>query len=549
MSSCRESVDVRRCRGLRLCIRGMVQGVGFRPFLWRLARDCGLRGTVRNDGRGVVVEAWGEAAALEELLHRLRAEAPPAARIEAIQCASLAGDAAPADFRIQPSRGGEACAGVMPDAATCPDCLAEILDPGNRRHRHPFAACARCGPRLSILRAMPYDRHHTSMADFPLCPACAEEYRDPGDRRFHAQPVACPDCGPRLWLEDAEGKVFPGDPVTTARRLLQAGHILAVKGLGGFHLACDASSESAVARLRARKGRIHKPFALLARDCAMVARHARLDDTARALLESAAAPVVLLPARRHHGLAPSVAPGQDSLGFMLPCTPLHHLLMEAMTAPLVFTSGNRSEAPPCITNDEARDRLAAIADYWLFHDRDIVHRLDDSVVRVMAGRPRLLRRARGYVPEGLRLPEDFACAPPLLAMGSDLKHTFCLVRDGQAVVSQHLGDLEEATVHNACQETLDRYLRLFHHRPAAVAVDLHPRYFSTRLGEQLAQIQDLPLVRVQHHHAHVAAVMAEYGLGPQARVLGVALDGLGLGDDGTLWGGEFLDAGYGGFRR
>ena len=526
-----------------------MQGVGFRPFVWRLARDCGLRGAVRNDGRGVVVEAWGSAAALEDLLRRLRAEAPAAARIEAIEHAPLPGDAVPADFRILPSRGGGVRTGVMADAATCPECLAEILDPHDRRHRHPFANCTRCGPRLSILRAMPYDRHHTSMADFSLCPACAAEYRDPGNRRFHAQPIACPDCGPRLWLEDAAGKVVPGDPVAVARRLLQAGRILAVKGLGGFHLACDATSETAVARLRARKGRPHKPFALLARDWAMVDHHAHLDDTARALLESPAAPVVLLTARPHHGLATAVAPGQDSLGFMLPCTPLHHLLMEAMAAPLVFTSGNRSEAPPCIDNDQARDRLAGIADYWLLHDRDIVNRLDDSVARVMAGRPRLLRRARGYAPEVLRLPATFACAPPLLALGGGLKNTFCLLRDGQAVVSQHLGDLEEAAVQRDCREALDRYQRLFRHRPAAVAVDLHPRYFSTRLGEQLAQAQDLPLVRVQHHHAHVAAVMAEHGLGPQARVLGVALDGLGLGDDGTLWGGEFLDAGYGGFRR
>jgi len=517
--------------------------------VWRLARDCGLRGAVWNDGGGVGIEAWGAAEDLARFLRRLPAAAPPLARIEAVVSEPLALRPPPADFVIRASGGGAAQTAVAPDAATCPECLAEIRDPGARRHRYAFTNCTQCGPRLSIVRAIPYDRAQTSMAAFSMCPACRAEYQNPAERRFHAQPIACPQCGPRLWLEDRCGARLPGDPLAQACRLLAAGHILAVKGIGGIHLACDAGNQAVVARLRRRKGRRHKPFALMARDLAMVRRHAWVDEAAGALLESPAAPVVVLAAPPDHGLAAAVAPEQDTLGFMLPYTPLHHLLLAGLERPLVLTSGNPSGRPQCIANAEARRLLADIADYWLLHDRDIVNRLDDSVLRPMAGRPRMLRRARGYAPEPLALPAAFAAAPPLLALGGELKNTFCLLQNGQAVVSQHMGDLEEAAVHQELRHKLRLYRELFRQRPALIAVDRHPRYFSTQLGQALAEEAGVPLLAVQHHHAHVAAAMVEHGLGPEARVLGVVLDGLGYGADDSLWGGEFLLAGYRGFRR
>ncbi|WP_435103325.1 carbamoyltransferase HypF [Arhodomonas sp. AD133] len=532
-------------------VRGLVQGVGFRPTVWRLATECGLDGEVWNDGDGVVIRIWGESGVRQRLLDRLIHEPPPLARIDALVRETI-GEPPPAPgFHIVASRGGGVRTGVVPDAATCAACLAEIRDPADRRHGYAFTNCTHCGPRLTIVQAIPYDRANTSMAAFAMCPRCRSEYDDPGDRRFHAQPNACPDCGPRLWLETAGGTaVAATDTMAAVRGLLADGAIVAVKGLGGFHLAVDARDETAVARLRARKRRHHKPFALMARDVAVIRRYCTVSETEVELLASAAAPVVILEADGPGTLAAAVAPGHRTLGFMFPYAPLHHLLLAGLDHPLVLTSANQSEEPQCTDNDEARSRLAAVADYCLMHDRPIASRVDDSVARVMAGVAHLLRRARGYAPAPIALPAGFEAAPPVLAMGGELKNAFCLVRDGAAIVSQHMGDLANAATYADYRRNLARYAELFDHRPAFVAVDRHPDYLAGKLGSDYAAREGLPVTTVQHHHAHLAACMADNGVpigaGP---VLGVALDGLGYGDDGTVWGGEWLLADYRGYVR
>jgi hydrogenase maturation protein HypF len=538
------------------CIRvsGTVQGVGFRPTVWRLARECGLAGRVWNDAQGVSIHAWGSPESLDNLVQRLQTEQPPLSRIETIVRTALDEvEEVPGEFRIVASQEGEIRTGVAADAATCPECLAEVLDPANRRYRYPFTNCTHCGPRLSIVRAIPYDRANTSMAAFPMCPRCRAEYENPADRRFHAQPNACGDCGPRVWLEDANGKALTpdagDDAIETAARLIREGGILAIKGIGGIHLACDAGNNTAVDRLRARKHRYHKALALMARDIAMVARFAQINETEAALLRDRAAPIVVLTAAGEP-LAAGIAPGQHTLGFMLPYTPLHHLLMQDMTRPLVMTSGNRSDEPQSIDNADARQRLERIADYFLLHDRDIVNRLDDSVLHVAAEKPRFLRRARGYAPQAILLASEFAEAGQILAMGGELKNTFCLLKTGRAILSQHIGDLEDAVTFRDYLHNLELYRGLFDHRPVCIAVDQHPDYLSTRLGREQAQADGLQLVDVQHHHAHIAACLAEHAVTLDARpVLGVVLDGLGFGGDGTFWGGEFMLADYAGFRR
>ncbi len=537
-------------RGERIRVRGIVQGVGFRPTAWRLAKAQGLTGRVWNDAGGVVVEVWGEPAVCDRFVHALKQDAPPLAVIEAVERTPLVHGAPPDDFQIVVSHDGEMHTGVAPDAATCKACLREVLDPADRRYRYPFTNCTHCGPRLSIVRRIPYDRANTSMAAFPMCPACRSEYDDPADRRFHAQPNACSACGPRVWLEDAAGTVAPTeDAIAAAARLLCEGRIVAIKGIGGIHLACDAADAEGVRRLRIRKQRSRKAFALMARDLHQIQRHARLDDGARAVLSSSAAPIVILP-KAGIPLAEGVAPGQDTLGFMLPYTPLHHVLMQHMQRPIVLTSGNLSDAPQCIGNDEARARLHGVADHFLLHDREIATRLDDSVVRIMDGAPRMLRRARGHAPRPIPLPAAFRNAPRILAMGGELKSTFCLLRDGQAILSQHLGDLEEAATLREYRRMIQHYRRLFDFDPERIVVDRHPGYLSTQVGRALADELGIPLVEAQHHHAHIAACMAEAGIRPEdAPVLGVALDGLGYGGDGTLWGGEFLLADYRRYRR
>ncbi|MEJ2591740.1 MAG: carbamoyltransferase HypF [Candidatus Thiodiazotropha sp.] len=539
----------------RIRVRGLVQGVGFRPTVWRLAQACGLRGEVWNDSEGVEMLVCGEPAGIERLCALLIEERPPLARIDAIERTPV--DALPQSeaFHIRKSRSGEIRTGVVPDAAICAACRREIDDPADRRYRYPFTNCTHCGPRLSIVERIPYDRGNTSMRHFAMCPACSAEYADPADRRFHAQPNACPVCGPRVWLTDAEGQPMApaadgGDAVEQASRLLARGEILAIKGIGGFHLACDATDAAAVARLRQRKGRYRKPFALMARDLAVIERYCRVSGPEAALLQSPAAPIVLLQRAEKEPLPDAVAPAQASLGFMLPYTPLHHLLLAAWEHPLIMTSGNRIEEPQCMDNAEAARRLQSLADGFLLHDREIVNRVDDSVARLMDGQARLLRRARGYAPAPIPLPEGFAETPPLLALGGELKNTFCLLRRGEAILSQHLGDLENLISYQDYLANLSLYGALYQHRPAFLAADLHPNYRSTQHAQALAAEQDLPLIQVQHHHAHIASVLAENGWPLQGgRVLGIALDGSGYGGDGTIWGGEFLLADYLGFTR
>ena len=528
-------------------VRGLVQGVGFRPTVWRLARQCGLRGSVANDGQGVNIHVCGSAASISDFVESLVSQAPPLARIEHVERQPTDALPAEAEFRIVPSRATPVHTGIVPDAATCRACQQEIAEPGARRHRYPFTNCTHCGPRLSIIEAIPYDRRETTMRAFRLCPACEAEYRDPADRRFHAQPIACPACGPRAWLEPFD---VGTDVLETTCTLLLRGGIVAIKGLGGFQFACDATDEAAVARLRRGKRRERKPFALMARDLGVVRRYCTVTPQEEALLRSPAAPVVIMPAgARGERLAPGVAPGIFTLGFMLPNTPLHHLILRGVDRPIVLTSGNLSDEPQCISNAEAVRRLGGIADHVLLHDRDIAWRIDDSVIRVMAGGPRILRRARGHAPAPLPLPDGFAHAPPVLAMGGELKTTFCLLREGQAILSHHMGDLEDALTLADYIRSIGRYCALFEHAPRIIAVDRHPEYVSTKLGQERAKA-GLALVEVQHHHAHVAACMAENGVPLDAGpVLGIALDGIGFGLDGTLWGGEFLLADYRGFQR
>jgi hydrogenase maturation protein HypF len=541
-------------------VRGLVQGVGFRPTVWRLARDNGLVGDVRNDGEGVLVRLRGDAEAIERFCRELAAGAPPLARIDAIERGP--GDGLPgfSGFEIVASDHGDVHTGVVADAATCAACVAEIRDPADRRYRYPFTNCTHCGPRLSIIRGIPYDRANTSMAPFTQCPQCAAEYTDPADRRFHAQPNACPVCGPRAWLIDAEGgpvDAAASDAVALASARLARGDIVAIKGIGGFHLACDACNPDSVAELRRRKRRYGKPFALMARDLDVIGRYAEVGPAAADALTSPAAPILLLPAVANGvaraadaGLAPLVAPGQATLGFMLPYSPLHHLLLQDWDRPLVMTSGNLSDEPQCTDNADARSRLLGLADCALLHDREIVNRVDDSVVRIMAGQPRLLRRARGHAPSAIRLADGFSGRSPVLALGGELKNTICLLRDGEAIVSQHLGDLEDARTAAEFERAVALYQDLFACRPRRIAIDLHPDYRSSRFGQALAGGTGLAVIEVQHHFAHIASVLAENGWPTDgSAVIGIALDGLGLGSDGTIWGGEFLLADYRRFER
>ncbi|BAY66009.1 hydrogenase maturation protein HypF [Calothrix brevissima NIES-22] len=558
----------------KIRVRGTVQGVGFRPTVYRIAKACGLRGDVCNDGEGVLIRAVGSEAALEEFIQRLPQECPPLARIQEIIRTPYIGEWEFADFAIAHSVSGTVKTEISPDAAICPQCQQEIFDPFSRFFRYPFTNCTHCGPRLSIIRAIPYDRSNTSMSAFVMCPQCENSYHDIENRRFHAQPIACYNCGPQAWLERADGKSITSsmfsmlDDVDAVCTLLQKGEIVAIKGLGGIHLACDATVETAVQKLRQRKQRYHKPLALMARDIDIIAEYCIISDKEKELLTSPAAPIVLLKVRERREIlqnqssiqnlkskirnciAPSVAPGQNSLGFMLPYTPLHHLILKRMNRPIVLTSGNLSDEPQCIDNGEAREKLGKIADYFLLHNREIVNRIDDSVVRVVGDKVQTIRRARGYAPAPINLPPGFENIPPILAMGSELKNTFCLLREGEAILSQHLGDLENAAAFNAYQDTLNLYLNLFQHQPQAIAIDKHPEYLSSKLGKELAAANQIKIYPIQHHHAHIAACMAENGIPLHSPpVLGIALDGLGYGEDGTFWGGEFLLADYRQFKR
>jgi hydrogenase maturation protein HypF len=515
-----------------------------------------LKGEVYNDGEGVLIRVSGSEEEITDFVNKLYQECPHLARINEVIRSPYLGEFDFNDFVISRSVNSVVKTEISPDAAICPQCQREIFDPFSRYFRYPFTNCTHCGPRLTIIRAIPYDRNNTSMANFSMCKECEKEYQDVENRRFHAQPVACFVCGPRAWLERADGKPVISDmfsmldDLDAVCTLLQKGEIVAIKGLGGFHLACDATLQNAVQKLRNRKYRYHKPLALMARDINIISEYCYINDLEKQLLTSSAAPIVLLKIKDNSKLASDLAPGQNTLGFMLPYTPLHHLILRRMKVPIVLTSANISNEPQCINNEDAKDKLSKIADYFLLHNRDIVNRVDDSVVRVIDNKIQTLRRARGYAPAPIILPPGFEKIPPILAMGSELKNTFCLLREGEAILSQHLGDLENASAFNAYQETLNLYLNLFQHKPEIIAIDKHPEYLSSKLGKELATVNNIKLAEIQHHHAHIAACMAENQISLDTKpILGIAFDGLGYGEDGTLWGGEFLLADYQSFQR
>ncbi len=524
-------------------VSGIVQGVGFRPYIYRLASERRLVGSICNTAAGVSIEVQGSPAAVEDFLTRLPVEAPPLARILAVTVRELPcnGDH---DFQIVTTHRGEPVSTLIsPDVAVCADCLREMLDPADRRFRYPFINCTNCGPRFTIVRQIPYDRPFTSMAKFSMCPTCLVEYEDPRNRRFHAQPNACWECGPRVELWDLSRKVIEApDPIIAAVNRLRGGGVVAIKGLGGFHLACDATNADAVRRLRERKRRVEKPFAVMVPDLDAAEHFCEVDDQARQMLLGPQRPIALLWRRENTAVGNDVAPRNRYLGVFLPYTPLHHLLFSGNPFPaLVMTSANLSEEPICIANDEAVRRLHRLADCFLVHNRDILLRCDDSVIRTSGGRSRQLRRSRGFVPVPVILRED---VPSVLAVGGELKNTICLTKGCHAFLSQHIGDLENAESYSFFEEAIEHLQRILEIRPRAIAYDFHPGYFSTKWA--LAQ-SDLPLIGVQHHHAHIASCMAENHL--EGRVIGIALDGTGYGTDGRIWGGEVLLADYGGFER
>jgi hydrogenase maturation protein HypF len=529
-----------------LAVRGVVQGVGFRPFVYRLALEEGLAGFIGNDTRGVTIEIEGPAERVGAFRRRLEAEAPPLSRIDSVISQSVL-PKEEKDFRIVASdAAGQVSTGIPADAATCVDCLRELLDPRDRRYRYPFLNCTNCGPRFTITRRIPYDRPQTSMSRFTMCAACQAEYDDPTNRRFHAQPNACPVCGPRVWLVQPDGTEIPSaDPVAETIDRLMAGEIMAIKGIGGFHLAVDATNEAAVMRLRERKHRYGKPLAIMVRDLDAARAVCVLTAKEEELLITVPRPIVLARRRAGSGIAPAVAPGIPWLGVFLPYAPLHHLLFaDARVRALVMTSANLSEEPIAIDNDEALTRLGQIADAFLMHDREILQRCDDSVMALVDGAPQLIRRARGFVPLDVPIPFD---SPPLLAVGGHLKNVFALARGRFVYQSQHLGDLENLTGLDFFRESLAHLMRTFEIEPETVVHDLHPGYLSTSWAKEWAGERGLRLIAVQHHHAHIVACMAEHGL--EGQVIGLSLDGTGYGSDGRIWGGEVLVSRLDGFAR
>lgn len=564
--------------GARIHVTGVVQGVGFRPFVYGLATQLTLKGWVRNTSGGVDIAIDGSPASLRTFVDALRSQAPPLARIDTVSVEERPCNGF-SNFEIVHSESiPDAFQPISPDVAVCPDCLRELFDPLDRRYHFAFINCTNCGPRFTIIRDIPYDRSKTTMAPFEMCPDCAAEYANPLDRRFHAQPVACPKCGPQIWLEAGGKSWAAGDQaLQEAQALLANGKIVGVKGLGGFHLACDATNAKAVGELRRRKLRVDKPFALMMRDLPTVELHCLVSEPERELLASRERPIVILRRKPESTIARQVAPGQDTIGVMLPYTPLHYLLLaednqqgaprggralavgSRPSAALVMTSGNMSEEPIATENDEARERLACLADALLMHDRGIRTRCDDSVVRVFLapaapGKSELavdqtvypLRRSRGYAPFPVRLPFD---APPLLAAGAELKNTFCITRDRYAFLSHHIGDLENYETLRSFEDGIAHFERLFRVSPELLAYDLHPNYLATRYILERAEREGLPAIGVQHHHAHLAACMAEHGLSGDLPVIGVSFDGTGYGEDGAIWGGEFLIADYAGYQR
>lgn len=553
-------------QGLRVHIQGIVQGVGFRPFVFGLAEKHQLTGWVRNTTAGVELAVDGQPEQLARFVEALKEEAPPLARIDHLEWEEIPPDGY-TDFDILHSRAtADGFQPIAPDVSICADCLSELFDPHNHRFRYPFINCTNCGPRFTIIKDIPYDRPLTTMAPFEMCQICAAEYQDPHDRRFHAQPVACPDCGPQMRLIETQGN-SGGDPkplteneaLRAARQLLSRGKIVAVKGLGGFHLACDAGNSQAVLQLRKRKGRPAKPLALMFPDLASVRKHCQVGDEEAQLLTSQERPIVLLERKSSSSLPEELAPGQHHLGVMLPYTPLHYLLFspqDGEPAPdftaLVMTSGNLSGNPIVTTNMEAREKLGQIADSVLDHNRDIHLPCDDSVIRVInippegISRNYPLRRSRGFTPYPLLTPQK---GPSLLGAGGELKNTFCLTRDRYAFLSQHLGNLTNFEALNTYLDSIDHFQEIFRIQPEGIVCDAHPDYLATREAEARAEASGLPLIKVQHHHAHIASCLADNQLNPSSPVIGVSFDGTGYGDDGNFWGGEFLIADYAGYQR
>lgn len=528
---------------VQLLVRGIVQGVGFRPFVYTLAARGALRGQVLNNASGVLIDVEGEQNAVEQFINEITLNPPPLSQIESIQRHNNLDFANYRDFRIVESASeGVTLAAVSADVSTCADCLRELFDAQDRRHRYAFINCTACGPRFTIIEGIPYDRAQTTMRDFEMCAACRAEYENPLDRRFHAEPTACPKCGPQLKLTDANGRqvqLDAGEDATErTRRLLAAGKIVAIKGIGGFHLACDALNKEAVGRLRRRKYREDKPFALMARSVDVIREYCLVSETEEALLNSVRRPVVLLERRSEASLPDAVAPGLRTLGFMLPYSPLHYLILETSDRPLVLTSGNVSDEPISYEDEDASLRLNKIADYFLSHNRRIHLRADDSVARVHAGRELILRRSRGYAPAPVQV--NFKFEREILACGAELKNTFCLARDRHAFVSHHIGDLENLETLSSFEQGIEHYRRLFHLRPEFIAYDLHPEYLSTKYA--LALDDSRTKIGVQHHHAHIASCMVDNGI--EGEVIGVAMDGLGFGTDGRMWGGEFFVADF-----
>lgn len=523
-------------------IEGIVQGVGFRPFVYREAIDCDITGWVLNDSQGVLIEAEGVPEQLADFLDRLQQRLPPLASITRLQQQNVPpqGDR---DFTIRHSQEqSDSSAQIAPDTYVCDDCLQELFDPEDARYRYPFINCTNCGPRYSIVTGIPYDRPKTTMAVFPMCPSCQAEYDAPTSRRFHAQPNACPRCGPQLQLLNADGTPHPsGTPLETAISLLQQGKILAIKGLGGYHLAVDAGNNDALAELRRRKARDEKPFALMSRDLEQVRQYAKVSPAEERLLSSTERPIVLLEQQDQQDISPLVAPRNRYFGVMLPYTPLHYLLLEQHFTALVMTSGNLTDEPIAYQDNDACERLSGIADFYLSHNREIFTRTDDSIVRVMAGQPMLLRRSRGYVPRSIALP---ATQDNILALGAELKNTFCMTRQDRAFLSHHVGDLKNLDVYRSFEQGITHLQKILSWQPHCIAHDLHPDYFSSHYAlEQEA----LPTVAVQHHHAHLVSCMAEHG--ETEPCLGMIFDGIGYGVDGHIWGGEFLLGDSQGFER
>jgi hydrogenase maturation protein HypF len=554
--------------GTRIHITGIVQGVGFRPFVFTQAIQNGLTGWVCNTSAGVDIEIHGEQRDITLFVQTLKSAPPPLARIDTFEIQQIAGRHYDT-FEIHESQEvAGAFQPISPDISICLDCLKELFDPADRRYRYPFINCTNCGPRLTIIEGIPYDRPNTTMRDFEMCPECKAEYTDPTDRRFHAQPIACPVCGPQVWLEypnpvykSENVRVVRGDEAILAvQKHLRTGRIVAIKGLGGFHLACDATNPKAVAELRRRKLRVDKPFALMLPDIASIEAHCLVGDIDRQLLESRERPIVIITRKESSSIALEVAPKQNTVGVMLPYTPLHYLLFAPQSGrkssviqhkpiqmpPLVMTSGNISEEPIAIDNIEAQGRLSGLADIFLMHNRPIRTRCDDSVMRTYRGATFPVRRSRGYTPFPVYLP---SISPQILAVGGELKNTFCVVRDRYAFLSHHIGDMENYETYQSFQDGISRYEALFHIKPEAIAYDLHPNYLATRYAIERAEREGMPSYGIQHHHAHIVSCMAEHLLPADQPVIGISFDGTGYGDDGAIWGGEFLLADYRGYER